>query len=308
MKENQRFSLRSNFDVPLSDLFEWHERPGALQRLNPPWDPVELIESDGHIQPGAEVKVRMNMGPFKRIWQARHLEFEKDRFFSDMQVSGPFKSFHHRHSFRSISSKVTELTDDIEFEMPLHPIGTSIMGRFVKNQLSRVFQYRHLVLERDMRIHRQYRKKPRLNFLFTGASGVLGRALIPFLTTGGHKVFSLVRKKEQLGENSFYWNPQAGQFDIDQMPHIDVIVHLAGENIGQGRWTPELKKRIIDSRLKTTETLNRLIDELPETPKLYLSASAVGYYGETGIQDIDERASAGQQFVSKVCEDWENAA
>lgn len=298
------FNHQSTFPVDLDALFGWHERPGALERLIPPWDPLRVISKDNHIREGARVVLRMKAGPLPIAWWARHTGYEHNVFFRDEQERGPFRKFIHTHRFRSLSDNQSSLEDSIDFELPLGSIGDHFAGS-IEKQLRRTFRYRHHILAEDLRAHEG--KTSPLTFVISGASGVVGRCLVPFLTTGGHRVVELVRRPPT-GDNQLFWDPQQGKLDLSGLDHIDVVVHLAGENIGCGRWTTGKKRKIIDSRILGTKLLAEKISERSQKPQSFLSASAIGFYGHRKDELLVESTSAGTDFISRVCAEWEAAA
>ena len=145
-----------------------------------------------------------------------------------------------------------------------------------------------------------------MNILVTGASGLIGQALIPVLTTGGHRVSRLVRFKPQGGGGEVYWNPAAGEIDAAKLEGFDAVVHLAGEPI-TGRWTAEKKTVIRESRVKSTRLLCETLARVSIRPRLLVAASASGYYGDRGDEVLREESGAGSFFLSQVCQEWEAA-
>jgi uncharacterized protein (TIGR01777 family) len=147
-----------------------------------------------------------------------------------------------------------------------------------------------------------------MNILVTGSSGLIGSALIPSLTTGGHRVIRLVRLQPGPGEEAVHWDPAAGTVDMAGLEGADAAVHLAGENIAARRWTDEQKARIRDSRVKGTRLLCESLARLAQPPKVLVCASAVGYYGDRGEEVLREESAPGSGFLSDVCREWEGAA
>ncbi len=145
-----------------------------------------------------------------------------------------------------------------------------------------------------------------MNILVTGSSGLIGCALVPFLSAGGHRVARLVRSKTNMGEDRIFWDPDAGALDAAQLEGFDAVVHLAGETV-VGRWTTEQKARILDSRAKGTRLLSETLAKLARPPKVLVSASASGYYGNRGEEVLTEESSAGSMFLSEVCRVWESS-
>jgi len=149
------------------------------------------------------------------------------------------------------------------------------------------------------------RLRREMNVLISGATGLIGSALIPELEAGGHAVTRLSRS--QSGPDTIRWDPEAGTIEGD-LEGTDAVVHLAGESIAQGRWSPQRKQQILESRVKGTRLLAEKISGLPTPPKVMASASAVGYYGDRGDEVLTEESSSGTDFLAGVCREWEAAA
>ena len=144
-----------------------------------------------------------------------------------------------------------------------------------------------------------------MNFLVTGATGLVGGALVPFLAAGGHEVVRLGRSAAAAGD--IRWDPEAGVLAPHALEGFDGAVHLAGENIATGRWTAEKKRRIKESRVKGTSLLATTLAGLERPPRVLVSASAVGFYGDRGDEELVEGSAAGSGFLSEVCREWEAA-
>jgi uncharacterized protein len=145
-----------------------------------------------------------------------------------------------------------------------------------------------------------------MNILITGASGLIGSALIPALTMDGHRVTRLVRSQPKPGDMAVQWDPDRGSLDAGSLEGLDGVVHLAGEPIGE-RWTAEKKARIRDSRVKGTRLLSETLSHLSIPPKILVSASAIGYYGDRGEEVLTEESASGSGFLAEVCRGWEAA-
>ena len=140
----------------------------------------------------------------------------------------------------------------------------------------------------------------------TGASGLVGSALVSMLDARGHQVVKLMRGPAS-SASAATWNPEARQIDLGRAGNIDAVVHLAGANIAQ-RWTPEVKRRIRDSRVEGTQLLSGALAKLPTPPKVLVCASATGFYGNRGEEWLDERSAPGHGFLADACQEWEAAA
>ncbi len=141
----------------------------------------------------------------------------------------------------------------------------------------------------------------------TGASGLVGTALARSLRRDGHTVRPLVRRPSS-DAGAIRWHPAGGTIDGDALDGADAVVHLAGAGIGDKRWTPERKREIRESRTTGTDLLTRTLAELPQPPTVLVSASAIGYYGERGDEELTESSPPGDTLISAVVEAWEAAA
>lgn len=289
------------------DVFAWHERPGALERLTPPWADSRVIRREGGIRDGAEVELEVGVGPTTFRWHLRHRDFVEGQAFSDEQVSGPMKRWKHTHRFLPTEDGGTLLEDEVDFEAPLGFAGQAVVPSMVEHELDRLFAFRHRRLQTDLDRHAAHEGRPRLTVAISGASGLIGSSLAAFLTTGGHRVVRLVRRKDELGPDDLYWSPSRGEIDREGLAEVDAVVHLAGEPIAPGRWTDERKKAIRESRVKGTELLARALAELKGGTRTLVSGSAVGFYGNRGSAALREGAEAGTGFLAEVCRDWEMA-
>jgi uncharacterized protein len=146
-----------------------------------------------------------------------------------------------------------------------------------------------------------------MKILVTGASGLVGSALVPRLTSEGHEVARLVRSQPKPGTTDIEWNPERGVIDTSRLEGSDAVVHLAGENISEGRWTDEKKTRIRESRVKGTRVLAEALTGLAHPPGALISASAIGFYGNRGEEVLNEQSASGDDFLAEVCREWELA-
>jgi uncharacterized protein (TIGR01777 family) len=182
-------------------------------------------------------------------------------------------------------------------------------GGHARRTLERMFAYRHRITQDDMQAHAQYDDQPRQTIAITGATGLVGSQLVPFLTTGGHRVIALSRKASGANGTAIcetaLWNPRTGEVATD-VP-LDAVIHLAGENIAGGRWNARRKQSIRDSRVGPTQRLSEHLAQLPVKPRVLICASAIGYYGDRGEEELTEQSAPGSGFLPEVCQQWEEA-
>lgn len=149
-----------------------------------------------------------------------------------------------------------------------------------------------------------------MNVLISGGTGLIGGHLARKLISSGHRVILLSRLKTQAGKIPLsYWDPSKNRVEKDVVASADVIIHLAGTNVGAGRWTSSRKRSIVESRVKTTEFLFNTVNSSTKKPQVFISASGVNYYGVVTSNEIfNEADPPGDDFLSGVCVQWENAA
>ncbi|WP_238006206.1 TIGR01777 family oxidoreductase [Dactylosporangium sp. AC04546] len=145
-----------------------------------------------------------------------------------------------------------------------------------------------------------------MQIVIAGASGFLGKRLVPHLRRSGHEVTRLVRRPPGAADE-VEWDPVAEVVDAALLQRADAVINLAGAGVGDRRWTAQYKRALVDSRVDSTGTLARAIAAAEPRPRVLLNASGVGYYGDTGDEAVDERAPAGDTFLADLCKVWEAA-
>lgn len=146
-----------------------------------------------------------------------------------------------------------------------------------------------------------------MKILVSGASGLVGSAVVGNLSSKGAEVLQLVRQRPHDEAREIAWNPAEGVADAGKLEGLDAVIHLAGEPIAEGRWTEEKKRRIRESRVLGTRVLSEALMKLERKPSAFLSASAVGYYGSRGSEILTEESAPGDDFLARVCREWEEA-
>lgn len=289
------FQHTSVVHTPLHDVFEWHSRPGALTRLTPPWHPVRAATESGSLRDGTAV---LALPGGLRFWVAAHQPwgYNPPRRFVDELVSSPLAPlvrWLHSHEFTPETESATRVTDRVDTSVP-HAL------------LRAMFTYRHAQLTEDLAAqHRshQWHAEP-LTVAITGSGGLIGTALTTFLTTSGHHVIRLVRRTARHSDER-QWNPESPAPDL--LDGVDALVHLAGEPL-IGTFSASHRQAIRDSRVGPTRKLAELLASAATGPGVFVSASAVGYYGaDNGEEILTEDSPRGDGFLAEVVADWEAA-
>lgn len=301
-----RFAKTTLLDQSPAEVYRWHARPGAFARLTPPWEDVRVTEGSGApMHDGLRVVLTNRVGPLRLRWVADHIDVVEGRGFTDVMESGPFSSWRHEHRFEEATAGC-RLVDDIEYRIPGGAIGRLLGGRFIRNKLDRMFAFRHRITEQDLTAHA--RGGVEMKVVIGGSTGMVGSALTAFMSTGGHEVVRLVRPDTgPTSGASVAWDPTRNQIEESALNGVDAVVHLGGVNLADQRWTPEIKRRIRESRVASTRLLAETIARATPRPKTFVCASAVGFYGDRGDEPLTETSPGGAGFLADVCRAWEDA-
>jgi len=293
----------------LAEVFSWHARPGAAARLTPPWPPVQVRHEAGSLRDGRAV-----FGlPGGLRWVAAHQPdaYDPPHVFADA-LESPLLRWRHRHEFSAAGERATLVTDVVDTPLPARALRS-------------MFVYRHQQLAADLAALARARAvcPDTLTIAVTGSGGLIGTALTALLTTSGHRVIRLVRRPPRhAGER--YWRPEnPGPHLLDG---VDALIHLAGASIG-GRFTPDRKREIRDSRILPTRRLAELAADSAATAtpaaaadnaatgpgagglRAFVTASAIGFYGpDRGDEILTEASPRGEGFLAGVVAGWEDAA
>ncbi len=289
----------SVIDAPRSEVFAWHTRPGAFNRLSPPWSPMRVISEAESLADG---RARLGL-PGGLAWVADHQPdgYDPPRRFVDQigaegMASLPARAvirWRHTHDFEEVDDRHTRVIDRVETTVP----GFALRA---------MFAYRHRQLADDIAAHRRAADQglSRVTVAITGASGLVGSALAAFLSTGGHRVIRLVRHSPDTPSER-QWNP--ADPDPQLLAGVDAVIHLAGASIA-GRFTDAHRRAIRGSRIAPTRRLAELIARSDHRPAALVCASAIGYYGyDRGDEQLTEDSVRGEGFLADVVADWEDA-
>lgn len=303
--------FRTEVDAPVEELAAWHARPGAFERLSPPWQPLEVIEPLPALVAGARARYRVSLGPVSRPWLAE-IAHAGPGGFTDIQVEGPFARWSHRHRFlpSPAGPDHSRLEDEIRCELPLGCFGHLSDG-LARQQLEALFAWRQRLLGLDLQRRASLAGPRPLHLLITG-TGLIGRELEHLATTQGHRVTILTRSPR--APHHCRWDPLAGDLDLAPLlasrGPLDAVAHLAGAGIAEQRWSESRKREIRASRVDATDRLARALAALPAAgrPSTLLCASGISGLSADG-RPRDERAPLDRStFLGELVADWEAAA
>jgi uncharacterized protein (TIGR01777 family) len=320
MLQKPIFSQQTRMPLSAKELFDWHTRPGAFERLSPPWVDMEIAKRTGGIENGAQVVLKIKQGPASLMWRLAHKDFEPGHQFKDYQITGPFAFWEQTHACEPIDSSSSFLKDVVQFELPLSMVSHTLGVPMIEHELRRLFKYRHRLMVKDCETIKANEantpestaKKKRI--VVTGSTGMVGRHLIPYLWTQNCEVVRLIRPSSDKGEvvhvepgpePTASWDPAAGTIDANALEGAHAVVHLSGDNVAQGRWTEEKKERLRRSRIDSTRLLVDTICRMKNPPGVFICASAIGYYGDGKDKLLDESSPMGKGFLALLCEEWE---
>ena len=305
------FTRSIRIERPAAEVFAWHERPGAFERLAPPWQRLQLLARSGGIRDGATVCLRTKIGPVWVQWDFEHRDYIEGVQFRDVQRRGPFAHWEHLHRIEPVDDgRSCVLTDSLTYQLPFGCLGRIGGTAMAQGELERLFNYRHSLTKADIECAACHSSVRPMTLLIAGASGLVGRALTAFLQTQGHTVIRLVRRAPTSADEVF-WDPASGQLTPSALLGVDAVVNLAGEGIADSRWSDARKTAIRSSRVEATRTLVAAMAAVKherQRPFVFISASATGFYGSRGDEVLDDHATVGGGFLAEVCAAWESEA
>jgi ligand-binding SRPBCC domain-containing protein len=220
------YEKHSILAVNPATLFAWHVRPGAFERLAPPWEHLRVLSRHGGIADGSRLTMEIRRGRLKFRWEVLHRGFVDGVQFQDVQVAGPFKRWVHTHKMVPASDGRAELLDTVDYALPFGPIGAIAGGLMARRLMERLFSFRHRRIATDLARHSDIGKGRRLRLVLTGRAGFVLTQLAAFLSTGGHLVHVF-----PTGENGgsglphSAWGPTAVP-DLAALEQADAVIHI----------------------------------------------------------------------------------
>lgn len=299
---DSRYTASIALPVSVEEAFAYHQRPGALQRLIPPWESVRIEHSDGSLEPGSRVILKNRVFGIWLRWVAEHTQYEPPHFFADTQVSGPFARWDHHHRFDGVDDHCT-LTDVIDYRLPAGVLGRWLGGGKALATIEAMFSYRHRLTRDDLTLGAKHELAPQ-RIAISGRTGLMGASLDAMLTLLGHQTQPIVRHQAKSDDEIAIWDHQD---EAAKLEGVDAVVHLAGKSVADGRWTKTAKQQIRDSRVDKTRALCERLASLDDPPSVLICASAIGVYGDRGDEELTEQSSLADDFLADVGKQWEAA-
>lgn len=323
---DQRCELyRAETELPTSiqEAFAYHERDGALQRLVPPWESVQIEHSDRSLHVGSRVVMKTKVMGIPLRWVAEHTVYDPPHLFADTQLSGPFASWNHRHMFSGLdpenddlqnkSSKIgieqqaiTQLIDEIRYRLPMGFLGRTFGSSMARKTIEAMFAYRHRITRDDLQLSHDHPMEP-IKVAISGSSGMVGSSMQSLLTLLGHHVYPIVRHPVDSSNQSQAVAAWSSEKEAAKLSGVDAVIHLAGKSIASQRWNDRVKQEIRDSRVQKTRQLCESLARLDQKPKVLVCASATGIYGDRGDEVLNESSEIGDDFLADVAREWEDA-
>ncbi len=261
MRPLTTLTFESPMPASAEALYAWHARPGAFERLAPPWQPVRVLSRSGTIRDGDQVELLLRLAPLVwRRWRAVHHDHVEGRQFGDRQERGPFAAFDHLHRFEPAGQGRSVLRDTLTYRPPLGALGRWLAGARIRRDLERAFAYRHRLTAGDLAAHGLWAGRAPLTVAVCGSRGPLGPALGPYLSTGGHR-------------------PLALPGDASPEPAVDAVVHLGGERLAD--------------RVEEARRLAAALARQRRPPRTLVLTSTVSVYGERGDEPLTEESAPG---------------
>jgi uncharacterized protein (TIGR01777 family) len=300
---------------PRTEVFEFFSRPENLSRVTPPALGFQILTPSPIVmKEGALIDYQIHLLGVPVRWRSLITAYEPPHRFVDQQLNGPYSFWHHTHEFEEVPEG-TLVRDTVRYSLPLGALGDLVAGRFVAGDLEEIFRYRRKVIasvfpETDF----DKKRGTPMNIILAGGTGFIGGALIDALNARGDKTTLLTRDPDaaraQWGAKvtAVAWDGKSAGEWTKALDGADAVINLSGASIADGRWTPARKLVLIKSRIDSTRALVAALSSAAKKPKVFVNASAVGYYGDVPEGAVTEASAQGRDFLASLCGQWEREA
>mgnify|MGYP000373107305 CR=1 FL=1 len=305
MKSN-RFVTRLLVNSEKDAVYLWHLHASCFSRSLPSWERATVVSCEE--LPGRQVRVTVFFqGTFRKIKAVFRIHYPVgSQVIKIKEELGSIRELDFQIEIKACGENLYELLERVEYTLSWKWLFPDFRKHRFEKRLQRFFEYKHDVMIRDLELLKKNIKP--LKILVSGGSGLIGSSLIELLKICGHKITTLVREKRDGKSNSdILFQVDSGEVNRSELEGFDVVVNLWGKSI-QHRWSKKNKEEILQSREEGTRQLVKVLGSLRNPPKVFLSASAIGYYGDHGSDWVDETSQTkGHFFISRVCKAWEGA-
>lgn len=297
-------SCKIKIPASVDALFRWHQSVSSYVRSFPSSEKIKLLSSE---EPeGGQTHFCLETRRKSRYVLRQILSRDHNLVKVKMDV-GDFRYFEHQSRFSKVDEEQTELSEKIEFTLRSPWFFREHREKKYRRRFENFFRHKHDTLIKDLQLFEEHPFTKPLKVLITGSTGLVGSRLFHFLQVAGHEVWMLVRSHDQEGERSIYYNTHSGEVDRSKIEGFDAVINLWGHSV-QGRWTKKNKRKILKSRRELTQTMSRVFMGLQNPPKVFLCASAVGFYGDRGNEELTEESAKGKDsFLAEIASAWEEA-
>jgi uncharacterized protein (TIGR01777 family) len=299
--------------VPASarEVYAWHERPGAFERLIPPWVRLEVLHHDPGLTPGGRIMFLSHGRLSRFLWVIRRTHCEPGVRFVEEMDRGPLRAWSRERRFDDDAHGVCVMSDTVTFHLPGGRVAWATARRVLGSRLERTIAHQHARVNADLAMIREFDRLREsgspLRIAVSGTGGFLGSALAGMLGAAGHSVVRLVRERPAPGD-VIYQPGTPGSIDRDALNGVDVVIHLAGAPLMGGRWTASRRQAFRDSRVEGTRVIAQALASLPAPPKVMVVASGINIYGDRGEEELHEESGVGSGFFAELARDWEAAS
>ena len=293
-----------NIEASCEDIFGYCEKESFLARVAPPFKKIEVVNKQRGLEVGSIFHVKVAharwIGKVSNVQKPHLIEIELSKSF--------FKKLRQRILIKKISETQSELRFELEGEGRGAFFANIFFNKFGRKLIERVINYRYETMICDLKNSKKLSAEGvNKKILLSGSSGLIGGQLRAVLDVMGYDVYTLVRRNK-LRSDEIYWDPEKKLINKADLEGFYGVIHLGGESIFGFRWSEGKKKRILDSRVNSTSFLAKCLNDLYYPPKVFMCASAIGYYGDAKDQVCTEASLKGSGFLSDVVSLWEEAS
>ena len=288
-------------------ILGWLTRFGAQHRLVPGWSGWRVTRAEARAKVGQRRGYRWGFSGWGSLGvETRLTDLDYPNSLTTEGTSRQGGQYRH-HRVADATTDGSLLTDEVHLRLPGGLLTNTLAAPWVRRRLQRTLHWQQARVKAELTHLAAYAHLPRLKIGVTGSSGAIGQELVPFLNAAGHEVWRLVRRQPLPNTREILWDPLGDRVDTEKLADLDVVIHLAGENLGKARWSTAFKQHLLANRTLLSEHLAATLAGLKRGPKTLIVASAIGYYGDQPGALLTETTPPGHNFASRLCQALEQA-